>query len=116
MRHRSTIRSLVAAPFLAAIAWPQVGAAGTLDDVKHIVVIYMENRSFDNLYGLFPGAERHCQCRRDGDPGRQGRQALRDAAAADRHQPEAARRRCALPGRPAQQAVRDRPVRAASTR
>lgn len=24
--------------------------------IKHIVVIYLENRSFDNLYGLFPGA------------------------------------------------------------
>ena len=27
-----------------------------LDKVKHIVVIYLENRSFDHLYGLFPGA------------------------------------------------------------
>ena len=30
-------------------------AAG-LDRIEHIVVIYAENRSFDNLYGLFPGA------------------------------------------------------------
>jgi len=28
----------------------------TLDDIEHIIVIYAENRSFDNLYGLFPGA------------------------------------------------------------
>jgi phospholipase C len=27
-----------------------------LEKIKHIVVIYLENRSFDNLYGLFPGA------------------------------------------------------------
>ncbi len=27
-----------------------------LDKINHIVVIYLENRSFDNLYGLFPGA------------------------------------------------------------
>lgn len=27
-----------------------------LTKIKHIVVIYAENRSFDNLYGLFPGA------------------------------------------------------------
>jgi phospholipase C len=27
-----------------------------LDKIKHIVVIYLENRSFDNLYGSFPGA------------------------------------------------------------
>jgi phospholipase C len=28
-----------------------------LDRIEHIVVIYTENRSFDHLYGLFPGAE-----------------------------------------------------------
>lgn len=27
-----------------------------LQEIKHIIVIYAENRSFDNLYGLFPGA------------------------------------------------------------
>ncbi len=27
-----------------------------IDDVKHVVVIYLENHSFDNLYGQFPGA------------------------------------------------------------
>lgn len=25
--------------------------------IDHVVVIYLENHSFDNLYGLFPGAE-----------------------------------------------------------
>lgn len=29
---------------------------GTIDKVKNVVVIYLENRSFDNLYGQFPGA------------------------------------------------------------
>ncbi len=24
--------------------------------IEHLVVIYQENRSFDSLYGLFPGA------------------------------------------------------------
>ena len=28
-----------------------------LDRIDHIIVIYAENRSFDNLYGLFPGAD-----------------------------------------------------------
>ncbi len=28
-----------------------------LEKINHIIVIYLENRSFDNLYGLFPGAE-----------------------------------------------------------
>src|ERR1700681_4327049 len=27
-----------------------------LEKIQHIVVIFAENRSFDNLYGLFPGA------------------------------------------------------------
>jgi phospholipase C len=28
-----------------------------LDKIEHIVVIYLENRSFDSLFGLFPGAD-----------------------------------------------------------
>lgn len=28
-----------------------------LEKVGHIIVLYLENRSFDNLYGLFPGAD-----------------------------------------------------------
>jgi phospholipase C len=28
-----------------------------LDRINHIIVIYLENRSFDQLYGLFPGAD-----------------------------------------------------------
>src|SRR5437667_11735060 len=34
-----------------------VPAATGLDRFQHIVVIYLENRSFDNLYGEFPGAD-----------------------------------------------------------
>src|SRR4051812_25322725 len=41
---------------LLALAGSPALAAG-IDDVKHLIVIYGENRSFDNLYGLFPGAE-----------------------------------------------------------
>jgi phospholipase C len=52
-------------PFAAAVAViallhgcaaPPPGRA-SLDRIEHIVVIYAENRSFDHLYGLFPGAE-----------------------------------------------------------
>ena len=47
-----------------------------LDRIEHIVVIYAENRSFDHLYGLFPGAngianataEQYTQVDRDGKP------------------------------------------------
>jgi phospholipase C len=31
-------------------------AADGIEKIDHILVVYMENRSFDNLYGLFPGA------------------------------------------------------------
>src|ERR1700758_5271600 len=45
---------------LAACAAPPAGTpsgdARALGRIQHIVVIYAENRSFDNLYGLFPGA------------------------------------------------------------
>ena len=39
-----------------------IGCASTarsvgLDRIDHVIVIYAENRSFDHLYGLFPGAE-----------------------------------------------------------
>ena len=39
-------------------AWPATVSAGgvnQLGKINHIVVIYEENHSFDNLYGLWPG-------------------------------------------------------------
>ncbi|HEY8051146.1 MAG TPA: acid phosphatase [Ramlibacter sp.] len=35
---------------------PQGDAAARADQVKNLVVIYAENHSFDNMYGMFPGA------------------------------------------------------------
>ena len=32
-------------------------SAAQLGDINHIVVVYMENWSFDSLYGKFPGAD-----------------------------------------------------------
>jgi phospholipase C len=47
--------------FLLLPALAAAGCATRTDDglarIEHIVVIYAENRSFDHLYGLFPGAE-----------------------------------------------------------
>jgi acid phosphatase len=48
----------------------------SLNDIEHIILIYPENRSFDNLYGLFPGAnginqatsEQYTQIDHDGKP------------------------------------------------
>lgn len=36
---------------------PKSTHEGGLSQVENIVVIYLENHSFDNLYGLFPGAD-----------------------------------------------------------
>ena len=47
---------------LLAINVPAVAASPPerrpeLDRIGHIIVVFLENRSFDHLYGLFPGAE-----------------------------------------------------------
>jgi acid phosphatase len=42
--------------FAAPIPAAAQGAARGLDAIDTVVVIYAENRSFDNLYGAFPGA------------------------------------------------------------
>src|SRR6266853_4853311 len=46
-----------AAALLAGRASRQAQATQDLARIEHIVVIYAENRSFDHLYGLFPGAD-----------------------------------------------------------
>jgi acid phosphatase len=51
------LAALISFALLAAPLVPVAGSTATLDDVKHIIVIYTENHSFDNLYGLFPGAD-----------------------------------------------------------
>ena len=43
--------------------WSEVNCAG-IEDLDTIVVIYAENRSFDNLYGGFPGANGLAQATR----------------------------------------------------
>jgi len=67
--------AFTAALLLASCASAAPADAG-LARIEHIVVIYPENRSFDNLYGLFPGAngiaratpESTTQLDRDGKP------------------------------------------------
>src|ERR1700674_4771857 len=50
-------RISVLADALASCApQPSRTSSTDLERIQHIVVIYAENRSFDNLYGLFPGA------------------------------------------------------------
>src|SRR6201996_7071577 len=42
---------------VCAFAFRKRPAPGNINKVGHVVVIYMENHSFDNLYGQFPGAD-----------------------------------------------------------
>ncbi|MCG2582934.1 acid phosphatase [Massilia sp. TS11] len=67
--------SRLALAVLAAVAGPAAQAAvpAGLDQIQTVVVLYGENRSFNNLYGLFPGANgiaqalQHYQPQRDRD-------------------------------------------------
>src|SRR4051794_12929277 len=60
----------------AAMSSPaQAQAPAGLEKLSHILVLYLENRSFDNLFGEFPGAnglakadETAVQRDRDGKP------------------------------------------------
>src|SRR5262245_23310030 len=45
---------LLAAGLLAPV--PASGAGSAVDRLNHLVVLYMENRSFDSLFGKFPRA------------------------------------------------------------
>ena len=75
--HAAEWIALVAlACLLGACASPPDKPRSGLARIDHIVVIYTENRSFDNLYGLFPGANgianatpaQYTQVDRDGKP------------------------------------------------
>jgi len=75
MNKVACLRLLLIVSLLAGCATLPPGAGG-LEQIEHIVVIYPENRSFDHLYGLFPGAngianaslEQKTQLDHDGKP------------------------------------------------
>ena len=74
LRHGALIAALVYAWFGAGPAVAQTADA-KLAKIGHVVIIFEENRSFDNLFGLFPGAnglsaagEAAIQVDRDGKP------------------------------------------------
>jgi len=52
----AALAALVIALFVTACATLAPDGSG-LEKIEHVVVIYAENRSFDHLYGLFPGAD-----------------------------------------------------------
>ena len=53
---RAAILACIAAALVAGCAGEPAGTGG-LGKIQNVVVIYAENRSFDHLYGMFPGAE-----------------------------------------------------------
>ncbi len=62
MRNGRVILAVSAAAALAACASTSSRASEgwsrfEMTRIQHVVVIYLENRSFDNLYGQFPGAD-----------------------------------------------------------
>jgi len=62
MKIHHFIRAIAAAG-LTSLALVAESQGASLQDIKTVVVIYAENRSFDNLYGLFPGANGLTQAR-----------------------------------------------------
>src|SRR4029450_4079362 len=72
----SRLVALALALILAGCAAPPPSPPAGLAKIEDIVVIYAENRSFDHLYGMFPGAdgianatpEQYTQVDNDGKP------------------------------------------------
>ncbi|HVZ51358.1 MAG TPA: acid phosphatase [Pseudolabrys sp.] len=73
---RSILSLALATTALSGLSATAQAQSGGLDAIQTVVVIYAENRSFDNLYGSFPGAnglanvkpEQATQLDRDGTP------------------------------------------------
>jgi acid phosphatase len=55
MVRRFVLGTLLVSAGLASMSIPC--SAAQLSDVEHIIVIYLENHSFDNLFGSFPNAD-----------------------------------------------------------
>ena len=74
----------------ATSALAQPAASDPLAKIGHIVVIFEENRSFDNFFGKFPGANGFATAGDLATADRPRRQAVQVPPRGDRHQPEAA--------------------------
>jgi len=56
MKRRAALLSLLAAGFGIGSSLPTNAQTAGIANIETVVVIYAENRGFDNLYGSFPGA------------------------------------------------------------
>ena len=56
VRARALLSGLAMLATVAASTFPAAAADSGITKINHVVVIYQENRSFDSLYGSFPGA------------------------------------------------------------
>src|SRR5579859_3257474 len=52
----ATLASVMALTVFTTVSYAQTASPSTNNPINHIIVIYLENHSFDNLYGQFPGA------------------------------------------------------------
>jgi phospholipase C len=55
--HKALLLLIILAATLPAVAQTPVERKLGLNRVGHIIVLFLENRSFDHLYGMFPGAD-----------------------------------------------------------
>jgi phospholipase C len=55
-RARLHLGSLVATMVFALPLAGHAAAPKGIDRIEHVIVVYLENHSFDNLFGMFPGA------------------------------------------------------------
>lgn len=74
---KAAAKLALAAALCGASAATQAQQPAGLDKISHIVVVFLENRSFNNMFGEFPGAEgvadaikagKHIQRDKDGKP------------------------------------------------
>ena len=86
---RKVLRPAVLGLALLAVPASAHAKGRPLDQIGHIVVIYEENHSFDNLYGGWEGVDGLENARRAHDAGRPGRHAVQ-VPAPERRQPDVA--------------------------
>jgi acid phosphatase len=56
-RGQILLGGMAALAFAAGAAPPAAAKPAGMEKIEHVIVLFMENRSFDNLLGLFPTAE-----------------------------------------------------------